>query len=107
MKDPTEIRRNRTGIAAAPERSRELVEDAEQLTPVQAPLDSLALDLVRASYILEAEPAGTMPKPATLLEAAKSALESLRGKNAAVLLDALGARLAFERTGVRIYEALL
>jgi ferritin-like metal-binding protein YciE len=107
MKDPTELRHNLTGTAVAPERAREMVEDAEMLTGEQTHAEGLALDVVRATYILDAEPAGTMPPAAGLKEAAKAALERLRGKNAAVLLDALGARLAFERTGVRLYEALL
>ena len=37
---------------------------------------------------------------------ARSSLQALAGKRVHVLLDKLGERMAFERTGVRLYEAL-
>jgi hypothetical protein len=106
MKDPTRIRRNHTGIASAPERAAETVQGTEEFGPTPR-LEGLALEQDRGMYILASEPAGTMPPPAGLKEIARSVLDTLQGKNPAVLLDALGARLAFERSGVRIYEALL
>ena len=48
-----------------------------------------------------------MPVPGNLKGAAKAAVKALKGEKAAVFLDKLGERLAFERTGVRLYEAVL
>jgi rubrerythrin len=39
--------------------------------------------------------------------AAKSAGEKVMGKSPEVLIDKLGERLAFERTGTRLYEAMI
>jgi rubrerythrin len=47
-----------------------------------------------------------MPPPATLKGVAKAGVEAVKGKRPTVFLDLLGDRLAFERTGVRLYEAL-
>jgi hypothetical protein len=38
---------------------------------------------------------------------AKSALQALKGEKATVLVDKLAERLAFERTGTRLYETLI
>ena len=106
MRDPMTIRDNHTGIAISPLMAQEMLSDAIELSP-EPRLDGLPLDGVRGSYVMAAKPAGTMPPPAGIKEAAVAALKSIQGENAAVLLDALGARLAFERTGTRLYEAML
>lgn len=106
MKEPTELRQNRTGIATSPALAREMIENAQEFSPAGVPTD-LPLEPIRASFIREAEPAGSMPPPAGLKEMVKSALKAFQGENVAVLLDAMGARLAFERTGTRMYEALV
>jgi hypothetical protein len=61
----------------------------------------------RAPYATEADPIGTVPVPGTLKGAAKAGMQKLMGRHAEVLIDNLGARLAFERTGTRLYDALL
>jgi hypothetical protein len=107
MRDPIDIQNNQTGIAVAPDRAAEMMEGIEQFTaPEGTGLGEVAREAVRVSTILEAEPAATMP-PARTDEAAASVLASMQGKDPAVLLDAMGARLAFERSGVRLYEALI
>jgi rubrerythrin len=107
VKEPTaEARQNRTGIATSPELAREMIENAEELSP-EGGATELPLEPIRALYVQEAEPVGSMPPPAGLKEMVTSALKALQGEDAAVLLDALGARLGFERTGTRMYEALL
>lgn len=50
---------------------------------------------------------GSIPPPASLGDAARQTLHLLRGEHPALLLDKLGERLAFERTGTRLYETLL
>lgn len=48
-----------------------------------------------------------MPPPVTVRGVARTALGMLQGHKPAVLLDKLGERLAFERTGVRLFDGLL
>src|SRR5262249_55574852 len=58
-------------------------------------------------YENEAEPVGTVPVPTTLKGALETVMTLIKGKAPVVLLDKLGERLAFERTGTRLYDALL
>ena len=44
---------------------------------------------------------------ATIKGAAKSTMQPLSGKRAQVFIDKLGERLAFERSGTRLYQAFL
>ena len=106
MKKPTDIGLNRTGIATSPVDSKLVVEGAAEATP-QPSFDIEPIKRVRDSYATDAEPLGTMPPPASLKGAAKSVLQNLGGKHPNVLIDLIGERLAFERTGTRLYEALL
>lgn len=99
-------RMNRTGIELSPVQGREIIEGARGAIP-SSPGDVNALGAVRASYAVAAEPAGTAPPPATMKGMAASAMAAARGDMATFLLDKLGERLAFERSGVRLYEALL
>lgn len=101
MKGYIQISGNRTGVLTAPDQAREMIDHAAELSPAGGPED-MPLDGVRATYLLDAGPAGTMA-PVLLDKANVGAPD----RPLAVLLDALGARLAFERTGTRIYEALI
>jgi bacterioferritin (cytochrome b1) len=69
--------------------------------------DETAIAEVRSAYIREAEPVGSVPPPAKLKGVAKSGVDMMTGKRMHVLMDRLGERLAFERTGTRLYEALI
>src|SRR4051812_40402960 len=102
----TTIGRNRTGIATSPSAAADLLEITRQ-TPPSRPGDEAGMAALRVAYARAGEPPGSMPPPVTIKGMAKSALKLLQGKNAALLLDKLGERLAFERTGARLYEALL
>jgi hypothetical protein len=105
-KTATDIGKNRTGIAASPLDAPDVISAAEKLGP-KAPADPALLAAERERYAKEAEPIGTVPPPATLKGALKSAAQALKGENATVFLDKLGERLAFERAGVRLYELVL
>jgi hypothetical protein len=108
MKNPTDTGTNRTGIDASPAESKKTIEGAEAGTPREmTSTDPFELHSMRAKYSSSAPPLGSMPPPATLRGSAKSVAKGLTGKDMNVFLDQLGARLAFERTGTRIYEALL
>lgn len=104
--DPTEIGNNRTGIQFSPVDSKKTLEGAMAGVP-EASTDASYLTAMRLAYSKESEPVGTMPPPASFKGAATAAVEALKGKNANVFLDMLGARLAYERTGTRLYEGLL
>lgn len=103
---PTDIGKNRTGTATSPILTKKTVDGAIDSMP-QRSFEMAGAEKVRVDICGMAEPVGTMPPPASLKGAAATLMQRLQGKNANVLLDLLGQRLAFERTGVRLYEALL
>jgi rubrerythrin len=100
-----EMGMNVTGTGMSPIHSKEMIAGAE-LGPIE-PGSAEAADAVRREYIAGAEPVGTVPLPATVKGAVETAVEMFQGKEPAVFIDKLGERLAFERTSVRFYEALL
>jgi rubrerythrin len=104
-KEPSEMGLNRTGVAMSPFDGPRLVEASDQATP--APGDESELAGVRRAYAEDAAPLGSMPPPASMKGAAKAAVKLLTGEQPNVLLDRLGERLAFERSGVRLYQAVL
>lgn len=101
---PTDMGMNRTGIDASPADSKRMMEGAADAA--DAIVDASALEQARNEYAASAPPVGSMPPPGTLKGAASTAMQALKGNRANVLLDKLGERLAFERSGVRLYEAL-
>lgn len=101
---PTDVGRNRTGSQIAPHRAKEMLEGAEQVRPTGSPADFAR---ARGELAAKAPPVGTVPPPGTVKGMAKTAMKALQGEKATVFVDKLGARLAFERTGVRLYDALL
>jgi hypothetical protein len=62
---------------------------------------------LRKPYLEEADPIGSVPVPGTVKGVAKSGMQKLLGRHAEVLIDKLGGRLAFERTGTRLYDSLI
>ncbi|MCA1664575.1 MAG: ferritin-like domain-containing protein [Myxococcales bacterium] len=106
MKSPNETGMNRTGIKTSPFDSRATEAGAEQGEPTSFGGESL-MAAVRLELAQEGEPVGSMPPPASLKGVAKSAMTVLKGESPTLLLNKLGERLAFERTGVRLYEAVI
>lgn len=102
--------KNRTGLKASPMDAAELLEIIE-LYP--KPIDSGERALIpsatalRLDYRDQADPVGTMPPPATLKGMFGAVMQALSGHRQQVLLDKLGERAAYERTGTRLYEAAL
>ncbi|HKY41518.1 MAG TPA: ferritin-like domain-containing protein, partial [Pyrinomonadaceae bacterium] len=92
---------NRTGIRTAPELAEELIEGASNAIPSsEGGVEEIAE--YRAEYISEGFPIGSMPTvPVSQEEDADEDEMAM-----AVFLDKLSERLTFERTGVRLYEAL-
>jgi hypothetical protein len=99
---------NRTGIATSPIESKKSIQGAQE-GGFSTPGDERGIHATRAVYMRESltEGLGTVPPPASLKGVAKTGLELLKGHKASVFLDKLGERIAFERTGTRLYEAAL
>ena len=106
MKSPASMGMNRTGIATSPELFQELLTGLEEFPPMTTG-DDETLEVSRTEYIREADPIGTVPPPGTVKGVVKDGMQKLMGRNAEVFIDALGGRLAFERTGVRLYDAFV
>lgn len=96
---------NRSGALRVPEMTREQMAGSEEFEP-SSEGDAEDIAAVRVTYAKSGEPATTMPPPLGVKQLAKNALGALTG-NPNVFLDKLGERLAYERSGVRLYEALL
>lgn len=105
MKEPTDMGMNRTGAGVSPIDSKDMAKVAEECT-VSPPGDESEIAELRVSYISTSSVMGTMPPPTTVKGVVRTVIEGLTA-NPAVFLDKLGERLAFERTGARLYEALL
>lgn len=106
MKKSTSMGMNRTGIEASPRSSKEMIASAREGAPTT---EGGADDLLRfrAELSKDMGPIGTMPPPSSIKGAASAGMKALRGERLNVLLDKLGERLAFERTGTRLYEGLI
>lgn len=87
----TMLKVNRTGIERAGERAAEMLEVPERTEPTSDG-DGLGLNENRMEYLAEGHEVGSLP-PAV-------------DADMALFLDKLGERLAFERMGVRLYQAL-
>lgn len=106
MKNPTDMGMNRSGLATAPVMAPSMLE-VPSLTHPTHQGDEALIAGERIAYSLEGEPAVTMPPPGSLEELGYATVKLLKGEKAAVLIDKLGERMAFERSGVRLYEALI
>lgn len=97
---------NRTGVQMSPYDTRKQMDYAKEHSP-DVPGSDQALARRRHARISMADSVGSVPIPGSARGAMKTTFEKVKGKNPEVLIDKLGERLAFERSGVRLYEALL
>lgn len=95
---------NRTGIQMSPLDTKEMTSMAPNVAESDG---TMALAELRAPYIANADALGSVPLPGTMKGVAASGMQMLKGEKPQLLIDKLGERLAFERTGVRLYEALI
>ena len=103
MKEATgDVNGNRTGMATAPELARELAEGAVAAGPDPSGSEDVA-NTERAVYISEGMPVGSKPD----LPFAEEAKADDEAMGMAVFMDKLSERLAFERTGTRLYDAFI
>lgn len=97
---------NRTGIGMSPVDAEQMVQGARDGAP-SSDGSAAGVQVVREQYISERQGIGSMPPPTSLKGVAKAAQALATNQRPNVFLDRLGERLAFERTGVRLYDALL
>lgn len=97
---------NRTGLQASSFAKEDMI-DFAKAAAAGAPLDEGGLMAVHRDYIEEADPNGSVPMPGTMAGLATTGMAKLTGDNPEVFIDKLGERLAFERSGARLYEALI
>lgn len=97
---------NRTGIGMSPADAAQMVQGARD-GGTSSDGSAAGVQVVREQYIAERQGIGSMPPPTTLKGVAKTAAALVTNQRPNVFLDKLGERLAFERTGVRLYDALL
>ena len=106
MKSPQSMGMNRSGIDLSPQGAEEMIKAVHEFPPSSGG-NEMTLAQLRAPYLAEADPVGSIPLPDTLKGAVKSGMQKLLGRHAEVLSDKLAGRLAFERTGTRLYDALI
>lgn len=97
---------NKTGMQMSPIDSSTMQSPPSSTVP-STPGDESAVADMRGLYATEADPVGSVPVPATMTGAVSAGMSMLTGNSPQVLLDKLGERLAFERGGTRLYDALI
>ncbi|WP_141735701.1 ferritin-like domain-containing protein [Oligoflexus tunisiensis] len=104
--EPT-LGRNRTGSQMSPLMTAAMLESSKDFPwdEMEASLDTP--EKIRMDYVKDAHTIGSIPVPMTLKGMAKTGYEKVKGEKPEILVDKLGERLAFERTGVRLYRALI
>jgi ferritin-like protein len=97
--------KNRTGLKASPLDAADLRDmHGYQLDVGRPPLSA---DELRAQYVADGETVGSVPPPMSVKGVVGATAQALTGHRMHVLLDKLGERAAFERAGVRLYDAML
>ena len=97
---------NKTGVQMSPFDTGAMLDETN--APVRGtPGDETGLLHMRELYINESDGIGSVPMPGTVRGMVNMGVEMLKGDRPQVLLDKLAERLAFERTGTRLYDALL
>jgi rubrerythrin len=106
MKASATVGGNRTGISRSPELAAKMIEAPAEFPPSSRG-NAAAFAAMRVEYAGAGEPVGSMPAPSSVTQAAVTGIRALAGGHPMLFLDKLGERLAFERTGTRLYEALI
>lgn len=104
MRESTPMGMNKTGMQMSPMDSKSM-----QSPPASVPTpgDISAVADMRSRYASEAGAVGSVPVPGTMTGMMSTGMSMLSGKDPKILLDKLGERLAFERGGTRLYDALI
>jgi len=106
MKEEAQMGKNRTGVQMSPLDTKAMESIPHKNGHPAAGDEAMAAEM-RAAYIAESDVVGSVPLPGTMKGALKTGASMLTGNDAQLFLDKLGERLAFERTGTRLYETLI
>jgi rubrerythrin len=99
---------NRTGIATNEDMAAEMIAGTLEFPPSSSgPADPAGEVRIEYARTAENRALGSVPAPTGLKAKAKAAMQKLKGNQPTLLIDKLGERLAFERTGTRLYQALV
>lgn len=118
MEAPMKLGLNKTGIDMSPIHTKEMLEGIESMSVIEGKLVDntdystngkvlAGEQTLKKTYLEEAGPLGSVPMPATAKGVAKSLLKKATGHRPEVFINKLGERLAYERSGVRVYDALI
>lgn len=105
MENNTKLGTNKTGIDMSPKMTEDMISGMEKFLHTNGAGPSQFIQL-KNDFLDEDEPLGSVPLPGTVKGALKSTMKMATGHHPEVFINKLGERLAFERTGVRIYEQL-
>jgi ferritin-like protein len=98
--------RNRTGIATAGQAAHRMIEGTTEFLP-EGGEGEMEIARVREAYSRQGDSLGSVPPPGTIKGMLNAAVEGVKGARPTQFIDKLGERLAFERMGVRLYEAII
>lgn len=108
MKEQPAMGMNRTGVQMSPIDSSSMCDATRTMMPDDSiNPDTSALDDMRAYYIADTDELGSVPVPGTVKGVMSSATSMITGNMPQLFIDKLGERLAFERSGTRLYDALI
>ncbi|WP_313223489.1 ferritin-like domain-containing protein [Stutzerimonas nitrititolerans] len=106
MATAAKVGANMTGVQMSPKDTKSLLEAVEQIRPDVAGNDKGAM-LERIKRTEEADRIGSVPVPGSAKGMLKTTFDMALGKSPEILIDKLGERLTFERSGVRLYDAMI
>lgn len=112
MKPSIQLGPNKTGLGMAPLQSTKLLDGQDDAFKSFAqadedPMQELTFKEIRQEYLRESGTIGSLPPPMTVKGAAVTGFQKITGRHPEVLIDKLGERLAFERSGARLYESFI
>lgn len=103
--DGTRTGLNRTGQQTSPLLSKEMNDSVQ---PVEATAANASVLLeARLEFIRTADTLGSVPPPATAKGVLKTGAKMLAGGRPQAFIDKLAERLAYERAGTRLYDAVI
>lgn len=105
MQPEVTMGRNRTGLKASPLDAAELL--ARQPPRAMSGAPPVTAEQLRREYMDAAGSVGSVPPPSNLRGVVGATVQAFGGHRMHVLLDRMAERLAFERSGVRLYDAML
>ncbi|MDB5889760.1 MAG: hypothetical protein JWP47_591 [Polaromonas sp.] len=102
----TSLGMNKTGASMSPIGVNAMTDAVNEFSP-PGPIDTEAMAAQRIVYITESDALGSIPPPPSVKGVLKSGMAKMSGSHPSVFMDKIGERIAFERAGTRLYDALI